>query len=100
MRTRFEASEGHVAILFAELPLDVIVGTETKKMARELDADDHDVTVYTKVYLDGSDDVDVTYDVIRVPNWHVSPFVSTLTFVVAATLLQYMIYPNGFVGAS
>lgn len=101
-----------VALLVKEFPPDVIGGTETqtKRMARELDAAGHDVTVYTKAYPGGSDDGDVAYDVVRVPNWHVSPFVSTLTFVLAATLLllrdagEYdvlqcmMIYPNGFVG--
>ena len=47
---------------------------------------------------------------VRVPNWRVSPFVSTLTFVFAVVLLLLrdardydilqcmMIYPNGFVG--
>ena len=102
----------HVAILVKEFPPDVIGGTETqtKRMARELDAAGHEVTVYTKVYGAERDDRALPYKVVRVPNWHINPFVSTLTFVLAATFLllrdadKYdllqcmMIYPNGFVG--
>lgn len=101
-----------IAILVKEFPPDVIGGTETqtKRMARELDATGHEVTVYTKAYRTDRDDGSLPYDVVRVPNWRVNPFVSTLTFVIAATLLLVrdardydilqcmMIYPNGFVG--
>lgn len=102
----------HIAILVKEFPPDIIGGTETqtKRMARELDAAGHEVTVYTKAYAIDRDDDALPYEVVRVPNWHISPFVSTLTFVLATTLLlvrdasKYdvlqcmMIYPNGFVG--
>ncbi|MFA1612241.1 glycosyltransferase family 4 protein [Halobellus rubicundus] len=101
-----------VAILVKEFPPNVIGGTETqtKRMARELARADHNVTVYTKAYPDTPDDSTLPYDVVRVPNWRISPFISTLTFVFAATLLLIrdaddyallqcmMIYPNGFVG--
>lgn len=101
-----------IAILVKEFPPDVIGGTETqtKRMARELDAAGHEVTVYTKAYATDRDDDSLPYEVVRVPNWHINSFVSTLTFVLAATFLLLrdardydilqcmMIYPNGFVG--
>jgi glycosyltransferase involved in cell wall biosynthesis len=101
-----------VAILVKEFPPDVIGGTETqtKRLAGELQArTEHEVTVFTKSYP-SSADVDVEYEVVRVPNWHLTPFVSTLTFVLSALLLlllryrefdvlqSMMIYPTGFVG--
>ena len=109
----------NVAVLVKEFPPDIIGGTETQtlRMARALEEHaDHDVTVYTKAYgsdsADGAagDHADEPFDLVRVPNWDVTPFVSTLTFVIVATLyllrdarrfdvLQcMMIYPNGFVG--
>ena len=103
----------HVAILVKEFPPDVIGGTETQtvRMARELAVESgHEVTVYTKSYPGPEPHEDVPFDLVRVPTWHYSPFVSTLTFVLAATLyllrdarnidvLQcMMIYPSGAVG--
>ncbi|QUO46919.1 glycosyltransferase family 4 protein [Halorubrum ruber] len=101
-----------IAILVKEFPPDVIGGTETqtKRMARELDGAGHEITVYTKAYKTDQSDDSLPYEVVRVPNWRISPFVSTLTFVLAATffllrdareynILQcMMIYPNGFIG--
>jgi glycosyltransferase involved in cell wall biosynthesis len=107
----------NIAILVKEFPPNVIGGTETQtmRMARELvRREGHEVTVYTKSYPE--DESSETgqglepFDIVRVPNWQVSPFVSTLTFVLLATMylirdarkfdvLQcMMIYPNGFVG--
>lgn len=102
----------HIAILVKEFPPDVIGGTETqtKRVARELDAAGHEITVYTKAYATDRDDDSLPYEVVRVPNWHINPFVSTLTFVLTSTFLLLrdardydilqcmMIYPNGFVG--
>jgi len=101
-----------VAILVKEFPPDVIGGTETqtKRLAGALEQyGDHDVTVYTKSYP-GPDRVETEYDLVRVPTWHLTPFISTLTFVLAAfvyllrdrrkydVMQCMMIYPNGFVG--
>jgi len=101
-----------VAILVKEFPPDVIGGTETqtKRLAGALESyGDHDVTVFTKSYS-GPTDVDVNYELVRVPTWHLTPFVSTLTFVLGAFLLllyrhrefdvlqSMMVYPTGFVG--
>lgn len=103
----------HIAILVKEFPPGIIGGTETQtlRMARELERrSNHQVTVYTKDYGTPETHADEPFDLVRVPNWRRSPFVSTLTFVLAATLyllrdardldvLQcMMIYPNGFVG--
>ena len=103
----------HVAILVKEFPPDVIGGTETQtmRMASEIQQrTENDVTVYTKAYPRSTDDDSAPYEIVRVPNWRLNPFVSTLTFVLAATLLLLrdadefdvlqcmMIYPNGFVG--
>ncbi|WP_302080893.1 glycosyltransferase family 4 protein [Salinibaculum rarum] len=101
----------NVAILVKEFPPDVIGGTETQtlRMARELQEQTaHEVTVYTKRYP--SDPPDVPFDLVGVPNWRRSPFLSTFTFVLAATFMLVrdadefdvlqcmMVYPNGFVG--
>lgn len=102
----------NVAILVKEFPPDVIGGTETqtREMARALQDRGHEVTVYTKSYGNETEPGDSAYNVVRVPNLRISPFVSTLTFVVVATLLLFrdakrydilqcmMVYPNGFVG--
>lgn len=103
----------HVAILVKEFPPDVIGGTETQtmRMATELQKQsDMEVTVYTKSYPGNQDKVSTPYEIVRVPNWSITPFISTLSFVIVATLLlirdadKYdvlqcmMIYPNGFVG--
>ncbi|WP_248516818.1 glycosyltransferase family 4 protein [Salinarchaeum laminariae] len=103
----------HVAILVKEFPPDVIGGTETqtRRMAAELQQrTDHDVTVYTKAYAGSESHSEYSFNLVRVPNWRLTPFVSTLTFVLVAFLyllrdrrtidvLQcMMIYPNGFVG--
>jgi glycosyltransferase involved in cell wall biosynthesis len=101
-----------VAILVKEFPPDVIGGTETqtKRLAAAIESDgDHEVTVFTKSYPT-SEEADTPYELVRVPTWHLTPFISTLTFVVAALLLllwrhrefdvlqSMMIYPTGFVG--
>lgn len=101
-----------VSILVKEFPPDVIGGTETQtlRMARELESrTNHDVTVYTKAY-NGKSNLETSFELVRVPNWRVSEFMSTLTFVLLAfvyllrdrnqiDILQcMMIYPNGFVG--
>ena len=101
-----------VAILVKEFPPDVIGGTEiqTKRLASALENyGDHDVTVYTKSYP-GPDQVETEYDLVRVPTWHLTPFISTLIFVLGAfcyllkdhnqydVLQCMMIYPNGYVG--
>jgi len=103
----------HIAILVKEFPPDVIGGTETQtmRMATELQKQsDMEVTVYTKSYPGTQDKVSTPYEIVRVPNWSITPFISTLSFVIVATLLlirdadKYdvlqcmMIYPNGFVG--
>lgn len=101
-----------IGILVKEFPPNVIGGTETqtRRMAAELQRrTDHNVTVYTKAYS-GEEQIDPEFDLVRIPNWRISPFISTLTFVLMAFLYllrdrrQYdvlqcmMIYPNGFVG--
>ncbi|MDS0276812.1 glycosyltransferase family 4 protein [Halomicroarcula sp. S1AR25-4] len=102
----------NVALLVKEFPPNVVGGTETQtmRMADALQSRGHEVTVYTKDYGEETPTDDHPYDVVRVPNVRSSPFVSTLTFVLGATLLllrdakQYdvlqcmMVYPNGFVG--
>ncbi|MHC3437879.1 glycosyltransferase family 4 protein [Natrialbaceae archaeon A-gly3] len=100
-----------VAIVLKTFPPDVIGGmeTQTKQMATELQHAGHDVTVFTKRYGD-ADDSDVPYEVVRVRNWSLTPFVSDLTFLVCTLLallsrrnefdiLQcMMLYPVGFLG--
>lgn len=103
----------NVAILVKEFPPDVVGGTETQtlRMATELqERSPHDVTVYTKAYDGPEPHDDVPFDLVRVPNWGITPFVSTLTFVLFAflyllrdhrqfdVLQSMMIYPTGFVG--
>lgn len=103
----------NVAILVKEFPPDVIGGTETQsmRMASELQQrTDHEVTVYTKSYP-GTDPHAPEFDLVRVPNWHVNDFVSTLTFLLVAFLYLLrdrsridvlhcmMIYPMGFLGS-
>ena len=102
----------NVAIAVKEFPPDVIGGTETqtKRMASELTARGHDVTVFTKGYDRDHDDGDLEYEVRRVWNLDWSPFLSTLTFLMAALfavvrradefdcLQCMMLYPIGFLG--
>jgi glycosyltransferase involved in cell wall biosynthesis len=102
----------NVAIAVKEFPPDVIGGTETqtKRMAGELAARGHDVTVFTKRYDRSHEDDDIEYEVRRVWNLEWSPFLSTLTFLVAALfavvrradefdcLQCMMLYPIGFLG--
>lgn len=101
----------NIAILLKEYPPNVIGGTETqtRKMAHALARSGHDVTIYTKSYPETEEQKE-PFSLERVPTWHYSPFISTLTFVFFVTLtlllrrnrhdvLQcMMIYPNGFVG--
>lgn len=100
-----------VAIVVKDFPPDTIGGTETqtKRMATALTDRGHEVTVFTKRYGD-HDDGDLPFEVVRVPNVRASPFVSTLTFLLACTVLLahradefdicqcMMVYPNGFLG--
>ncbi|SIR63937.1 glycosyltransferase family 4 protein [Natronorubrum thiooxidans] len=99
------------AIILKTFPPDVIGGmeTQTKRMGTELSKAGHDVTVFTKRYGEHTDS-DVPYDVVRVRNWQLTPFISDLTFLIFAlhTLLRrhdefdilqcMMIYPTGFLG--
>lgn len=100
-----------VAIVLKTFPPDAIGGmeTQTKRMATELHRKGHNVTVFTKRFGD-HDDSDVPYEVVRVRNWQLNPFVSDFTFLVFALLfllrrrkefdvLQCMMfYPVGFLG--
>jgi glycosyltransferase involved in cell wall biosynthesis len=100
-----------VAIVVKDFPPDMIGGTETqtKRMATALVDRGHEVTVFTKRYGD-HDDTDMPFEVVRVPNLHSNPFISTLTFLLACTVVLarradgfdicqcMMIYPNGFLG--
>ena len=102
----------NVAIAVKEFPPNVIGGTETqtKRMAGELAARGHDVTVFTKRYDRSHEDDDIAYEVRRVWNLEWSPFLSTLTFLVVALfavvrradefdcLQCMMLYPIGFLG--
>lgn len=102
----------NIAIAVKEFPPDVIGGTETqtKRMASELTARGHDVTLFTKEYDRDHDDDDVEYEVRRVWNFDWSPFLSTFTFLLATLIavvrragefdcLQcMMLYPIGFLG--
>lgn len=102
----------NVAILVKEFPPDVIGGTETQsmRMASELQQrTDHEVSVYTKSYP-GEEPHTPEFDLVRVPNWHVNDFISTLTFLLVAFLYLLrdrsqidvlhcmMIYPMGVLG--
>jgi glycosyltransferase involved in cell wall biosynthesis len=100
-----------IAIALKTFPPDVIGGmeTQTKHMATELHDAGHEVTVFTKRFGE-HDDSDVPYEVARIPNWQLNPFVSDLTFLVFTLLallrrrkefdvLQcMMLYPVGFLG--
>ena len=100
-----------IAIVLKTFPPNVIGGmeTQTKRMATELHEAGHDITVFTKRFGD-HDDSDVPYEVVRVRNWQLNPFVSDLTFLLFTLLalvrrrnefdiLQcMMIYPVGFLG--
>lgn len=101
----------NVAIALKTFPPDVIGGmeTQTKRMATELHREGHDVTVFTKRFGNHEDN-DVPYEVVRVRNWQINPFMSDFTFLLFAllTLLRrrkefdvlqcMMIYPVGFLG--
>ena len=101
----------NIGIILKTFPPNVIGGmeTQTKRMATELHEAEHDVTVFTKRFGD-HDDSDVPYEVIRVWNWQINPFVSDLTFLLFTLIallrrrnefdvLQcMMIYPVGFLG--
>lgn len=101
----------NVCMLVKEFPPDVIGGTETQslRMAEMLGQSGCHVTVYTKDYTDSSSDY-AHFEMVRVPNWNLNPFVSTLTYLIMAIFLllrdrsQYdvlhcmTVYPNGFVG--
>ena len=102
-----------VAIVVKEFPPDSVGGlqTQTKRMASAVEESDTEteVTVFTKRYGQ-HDDADLPYDVVRVPQLGVSPFVSDLTFLLFCflalmrysrriDLMQCMtIYPIGFLG--
>ncbi len=100
-----------VAVVLKTFPPDTIGGmeTQTKQMATELYDADHEVTVFTK-RLGEHDDSDVPYEVVRVRNYKINPFISDLTFLVFTLfallrrhkefdILQcMMIYPIGFLG--
>jgi glycosyltransferase involved in cell wall biosynthesis len=101
-----------VAILVKEFPPDVIGGTETqtKRLAEVVQQQtDHEVTVFTKSYTE-SDTFETEYELVRVPTWHASPVISTLTFLLGSLILllwrhqefdvlqSMMVYPTGFIG--
>jgi glycosyltransferase involved in cell wall biosynthesis len=100
-----------IAIVLKTFPPDVIGGmeTQTKRMATQLHNAGHEVTVFTKKFKDSTDS-DVPYEVVRVRNWRLTPFMSDLTFLLFALielvrrsrqfdLLQcMMLYPVGFLG--
>ncbi len=101
----------HIAIALKTFPPDVIGGmeTQTKQMATELHKRGHDVTVFTKRFGE-HDDTDFPYEVVRVRNWKINPFVSDLTFLFFSLVVLLrrrnefdilqcmMIYPMGFLG--
>jgi glycosyltransferase involved in cell wall biosynthesis len=78
-------------------------------MATALSERGHEVTVFTKRYGD-HDDGAFPFEVVRIPNWRVNSFFSTLTFLLNCTLALLrrssefdvcqcmMVYPNGFLG--
>lgn len=102
-----------VAIVVKEFPPDSIGGlqTQTKRMATELAEarEGSEVVLFTKRYRP-HDDSELPFDVVRVPQLGVSPFVSDLTFLIGCFLallwhsgridcIQCMtIYPIGFLG--
>jgi len=101
----------NIAIVLKTFPPDIIGGmeTQTKRMATQIHNAGHEVTVFTKKFKDSTDS-DVPYEVVRVRNWKLTPFISDLTFLVFALielvrrsrefdLLQcMMLYPVGFLG--
>jgi len=102
-----------LALYVKEFPPNVIGGaeTQTRRMAHALQKRGHEVTVYTKSYGDATpDDNEYPFEVVRIPNLRINPFLSTLTFLLASIYVlvrdrrEYdflqcmMIYPNGFVG--
>ena len=100
-----------IAIALKTFPPDVIGGmeTQTKQMATHLHESGHGVTVFTKSFGDHADS-DIPYEVVRIRNWKLNPFISDLTFLIFALIallrrrkefdvLQcMMIYPVGFLG--
>lgn len=102
-----------VAIVVKEFPPDSIGGlqTQTKRMAMALaeSEDAPEIVLFTKRY-GRHDDSELPFEVERVPQLGVSPFISDLTFIVGCFLtlvwqsrridcLQCMtIYPIGFLG--
>jgi glycosyltransferase involved in cell wall biosynthesis len=100
-----------IAIVLKTFPPDSIGGmeTQTKRMATELREAGHEVTVFTKRF-GNHDDSDVPYEVARIRNWQINPFMSDLTFLVFALLILLrrrkefdilqcmMLYPVGFLG--
>jgi len=100
-----------IGIIVKDFPPDVIGGMElqTKRMATELQESGHQVTVFTKQY-NGCIADDVDYDVVRLPNVRLNPFISTTTFLIVclAAILRrrrdldclqcMMLYPVGFLG--
>lgn len=102
----------NIGVVVKEYPPEVIGGTETQtmRMATELQhRTEHDVTVYTKKYSQ-EDPHDPDFHLVRVPNWRINDFVSTLTFMVMVIIFLLrdrqkidvlqcmMIYPVGFGG--
>lgn len=103
-----------VAIIVKEFPPDSIGGlqTQTKRMATALAESEEvpDVVLFTKRYRRHDNDAELPFEVVRVPQLGISPFVSDLTFLLGCFLalvwhsrridvLQCMtIYPIGFLG--
>lgn len=102
-----------VAIVVKEFPPDSIGGlqTQTKRMASAIEESDTEteIVVFTKRYQD-HDDSDLPYEVVRIPQVGISPFISDLTFLTLCFFalvwrsrkidcMQCMtIYPIGFLG--
>lgn len=102
-----------VAIVVKEFPPDSIGGlqTQTKRMASALAESDAEaeIVVFTKRYRK-HDDSELPFEVVRVPQLGVSPFISDLTFLTLCFFvliwrsrnfdcMQCMtIYPIGFLG--
>jgi glycosyltransferase involved in cell wall biosynthesis len=100
-----------LAVVLKTFPPDIIGGmeTQTKRMAAELHRSGHEVTVFTKSFGKYQES-DVPYEVFRVRNWKLTPFLSDFTFLLFAlvSLLRrrkefdvlqcMMIYPVGFLG--
>jgi len=102
-----------VAIIVKEFPPDSIGGlqTQTKRMASAIEESDTEteIALFTKRYRD-HDDSELSYEVVRVPQLGISPFISDLTFLMLCFFalvwrsrkidcMQCMtIYPIGFLG--